>query len=153
MLSNKDEKLGNIHLFLKKGSNNKIVPVSILNCDHNKYLEVPCSQWTILPKERIEQQNKNRQEENTKKENTSNSSQQLGNEDNKSFCAYEEKSDDGIKTELRMSNKVNAEATQIVDERNKQSQLIEQNKQTEKVNQVGHSGKQNQQNNKKGRGK
>lgn len=161
MLSQKDELLKNIHLFLKEDQKGHVVPVSILSCATDKFNNFPCSRWTILAKDKIEQQNKSRQDENTKKENTSKTSQQLGNEDNKSFCAYEEKSDDGIKTEIRMSNKVNAEATQIVDERNKQSQLIEQNKQadkergkqTEKVDQVGHSGKQNQQNNKKGRGK
>lgn len=124
MLSYKDNNLGNIHIFLKENGNNQIVPISIFNCDSDRYNNIKCARWTILSKDKI------RQNDNTK-ENTLNQSQQTESAENKNINAFEKKSEEMQAMEIIESNKIKAEATRIVDERNRQNQQVAQVRQAE----------------------
>ncbi len=103
-------------------------------------------------------------QDNNTKENTLNQSQQTESAENKNNYAFEKKSEEMQAMEIIESNKIKAEATRIVDERNRQNQQVAQVRQAEQdkpiqqikpvaqVNSV-QTEKPNKKNNNKWRGK
>lgn len=160
MLSSKDERLGNIHLFLKAKKDNKLIPVSIFNCNHNKYLEVPCSKWTILSKDKIENSSVEQQSKQNTKENkttiNSDNREQSVEQGNNHSKDYVRKTPQEQEKELILSNKVNSEAVRAVEDKQRQIQQAVQVKpaeQVRQVEQVGQSGQTKKVNNKNVRAK
>lgn len=119
MLSYKDERLGNIHLFLKENGKNRVVPVSIFNCYHDNYLKVQCPKWTVLSKDKVEQQNKSRQE---------NTTEELKKSAKRQLSMQEQVAD------ISERSKIVSEASQILEKR--QVEHVEQVRQAEQVRQV-----------------
>lgn len=142
MLSKTDESLINIHLFLKEDRKGHVVPVSILSCATDKFNNFPCSRWTILSKDKIEQQSVIRQDENTKEK--TNDEQIIVSIANLSKIDKEARNNVTNGMELQ-----SADHTQQV----RQVEQAEQVQPARQVEQVGQSGQTKKPNNKKGRGK